>query len=241
MAGVVTFYFDRYMYWNYVIPENLTDLEQEISDLKTQNRKDRMKDWNMRQNINLLYLEHLDREATDKEVSHWIWNGLELEEIESAIKNSDEYSNILYQSKKGSGGMTQEEKVVSSNILEELERDTGINFSETKNDYFRWMYYENEKYKSINIEGLMFEAVVDLGPRSLDDGIWDSDNKIKSFFVKNGFRLSGENVGMGTFVGSEGWIKNDVICRVSSQHIRESNLNNIFSEVHHQVYCSVLK
>jgi len=93
-------------------------------------------------------------------------------------------------------------------FLENLEKETKIDFSEIKDIEFSWMPGRTDKQ---NVKGKMFQATKKV-ESPWEEGLWEISRKIKIYFQNNGFEeiYSTE----GTAVGSRGYKKDNMVCIV---------------------------
>ena len=93
-----------------------------------------------------------------------------------------------------------------SNLLENLEQETGINFSEVQDVEFKWIVNVDPQIKEETVSGKGFEANV-IPSEQFD--------KIHPFLIDNGFKTNVYNLAAGTISGLTGYIKNKTVCTVA--------------------------
>lgn len=90
-------------------------------------------------------------------------------------------------------------------LLEELEQETGIDFSEIEEAEIFWIVKVDPKLEEATIEGKGFEV----------EGISDlQGTKIENFLESRGFVVDIYNVADGTIVGAVGYKKDQIVCSV---------------------------
>lgn len=90
-------------------------------------------------------------------------------------------------------------------VLEELEQETGIDFSEIEQTEFKWVIKVDPKVEEVDIEGKGFEV------KEISSEQFDS---IYSFFKDKGFEIDLYNIADGTISGLRGYKKDKVACVV---------------------------
>lgn len=90
-----------------------------------------------------------------------------------------------------------------STLLEILEQETGIDFSEIKDAEFTWHLEKEEK----EISGKGFEA---------EKISIDQHNKIEHFLQSRGFFIDEYNISAGTAVKAVGFQKDEFVCNVAA-------------------------
>lgn len=90
-----------------------------------------------------------------------------------------------------------------STILENLKQETEIAFSEIQEVEFDWFTQPGMQKTSIQGKGLEVEEIPD-----------QQYIEIESFFKDNGFEIDQYNITSGTVVGSVGYKKNEIVCRI---------------------------
>ncbi|XOB40381.1 MAG: hypothetical protein ACKKMR_03680 [Candidatus Nealsonbacteria bacterium] len=91
-------------------------------------------------------------------------------------------------------------------LLENLEQETGIDFSEIQPVEFKWVVKVDPKVEEVDIEGKGFEA------KRISNGQYDS---VESFLIDRGFEKNLYNIADATFVGLVGYKKDQIVCTVS--------------------------
>lgn len=89
-------------------------------------------------------------------------------------------------------------------LLEEIEKDNMIDFTEIQDVSFNWNYYDGIIMQKIKIDGLGFHA----------QNITKSAASIGRYLKDNGFLSNIDNVTAGDFSGLEGYQKDNTICLV---------------------------
>jgi len=98
-----------------------------------------------------------------------------------------------------------EEKDEITNLLEELKKETGIDFSEIHDVKFKWIIEVDPKVKEVNVKGKGFEVT----------GITDEQYLvIEPFFQGKEFEIDLYNVSAGTVAGAVGYKKDDIVCLI---------------------------
>jgi len=91
------------------------------------------------------------------------------------------------------------------NLLENLEQETGIDFSAIADVEFDWMVEKDKEMERVTIQGRGFEA----------QGIpTEQYAKIESFLKDNGFEADIYNAAAGTISGLDGYRKDYLVCIV---------------------------
>ena len=99
----------------------------------------------------------------------------------------------------------EEPKGEISILLENLEQETGIDFSEEQEIQFIWYTGINGELNEVVIQGKGFEV----------KGVSSEDHrKVESFFQDKGFEIDVYNITDGTFVGLVGYQKDRIVCTV---------------------------
>ena len=119
------------------------------------------------------------------------------------------YQLILQSSEEEPG-----EKDETTNLLEELKEETGIDFSEIHDVKFKWITEVDPKVKEVNVEGKGFEVT----------GITDEQYLgIEPFFQGKEFEIDLYNVSSGTVAGAVGYKlaspaggKDDIVCLITA-------------------------
>lgn len=91
-------------------------------------------------------------------------------------------------------------------LLENLEQETGIDFSEIEETEFKWIVKVDPKVEEENVSGKGFEANV------ISSEEFDS---IHPFLINNGFKTDVYNFADGTISGLRGYRKDKAVCAVS--------------------------
>jgi len=102
-------------------------------------------------------------------------------------------------------------KCVSSDeilsLLEDLEQETEIDFSEIKTTEFKWVVKVDPKVEEVDIEGKGFEV----------KGISiDQEAKVEEFLKNKGFKENLYNIADGTVSGLTGYRKDQIVCIIIS-------------------------
>lgn len=90
-----------------------------------------------------------------------------------------------------------------STLLESLEQETRIDFSEIKDVEFTWYLKEGEK----EISGKGFEA------KEISD---EQYTEIENFFQSRGFFIDQYNISAGTVAGAVGFQKDEFVCNLAA-------------------------
>jgi hypothetical protein len=93
-----------------------------------------------------------------------------------------------------------------SNFLEDLEQETGIDFSEIENVEFNWVVKVEPETTEETVAGKGFEA------KRIPSEQFDS---IHPFFTDNGFKTDVYNIAAGTISGLTGYKKDKNVCTVA--------------------------
>ncbi|MFC1629850.1 hypothetical protein ACFL11_01375 [Patescibacteria group bacterium] len=86
-------------------------------------------------------------------------------------------------------------------LLDNIEKETGVNFSAIKQVEFKWIAQESRE--GLTIKGKGFEAKGVTGEKG---------DKVESFFKDNIFEIDLYNITDGTVVGLKGYKKNNIVC-----------------------------
>ena len=100
----------------------------------------------------------------------------------------------------------EETKDEVSILLESLEQETEIDFSEIRDVEFRWIVGVDQETTEKTVAGKGFEA-----NRILSEQF----DSIHSFFTDNGFGVDIYNVAAGTVSGLTGYKKDKIVCTVT--------------------------
>lgn len=90
------------------------------------------------------------------------------------------------------------------NILNDLKAATSVSFSSPQDVEFSWYEYTGEK----KIKGRGF---------SISQTASSNLNLVEQFFKDNGYQMDMYNVADGTIVGSEGYMKDTIVCKVRQE------------------------
>jgi len=93
-----------------------------------------------------------------------------------------------------------------SNLLENLEQETGIDFSEIQDVAFKWIVKVDPTITEETVAGKGFEA------NRISSEQYDS---IEQFLKDNGFEVDLYNIADGLFTGLVGYKKDQIVCTVS--------------------------
>ncbi len=93
-----------------------------------------------------------------------------------------------------------------SNLLEGLEQETGIDFSEAEEVEFKWVVKVDPEITEEIVVGKGFEA------KRILNGQYDS---VKSFLIDNGFKTDVYNMAAGTISESTGYKRDKAVCAVA--------------------------
>ncbi len=93
-----------------------------------------------------------------------------------------------------------------SSLLNNLEQETGIDFSEIQSLGFKWVVKVDPEVQEVDIEGKGFEA------NRISSEQYDS---VESFLEDKGFEVDVYNVAAGTVSGLAGYKKDQLICLVA--------------------------
>ncbi|XOB46418.1 MAG: hypothetical protein ACKKMV_03140 [Candidatus Nealsonbacteria bacterium] len=91
-------------------------------------------------------------------------------------------------------------------LLEDLEQETGIDFSEIQPVEFKWVVKVDPKVEEVDISGKGFEA------NRISSEQYDS---IEQFLKDNGFEVDIYNIAAGTISESTGYKKDKAVCAVA--------------------------
>jgi len=105
------------------------------------------------------------------------------------------------------GVFPSEQDGESSDILKELEQETGIDFSEIQPLEFKWVVAVDPKVKEVDIEGKGF------GVRGIPA---EQELKVTEFLTNNGFKKDLYNMADGTVAGLTGYKKDQIVCVVAA-------------------------
>jgi len=104
-------------------------------------------------------------------------------------------------------------------LLEDLEQETGIDFSEVAEVEFKWVVKVDPKVEEVDISGKGFEAT-DISSEQYDS--------VESFLIDRGFEKDLYNMADGTFVGLKGYKKDQIVCTVSGGSTpQEPDINDV--------------
>jgi len=104
-------------------------------------------------------------------------------------------------------------------LLESLEQETGIDFSEIQPVDFKWVVKVDPKVEEEAVSGKGFEA------ERISSEQYDS---VESFLADRGFEVDLYNMADGTFVGLKGYKKDQIVCTVSGGSTpQEPDINNV--------------
>lgn len=91
------------------------------------------------------------------------------------------------------------------NLFENLEQETGIDFSEEQEVEFQWYVEEDGKLSQVTIQGKGFEV----------KGVSSEDYRnVESFFRDKDFEIDLYNIASGTVVGLIGYKKGEIVCTI---------------------------
>ena len=92
------------------------------------------------------------------------------------------------------------------NLMQSLEKESMINFSEIEPDALIWNYSQFEKIESIGLQGYMFSV----------RGTKVKDEIVNKFFEEKGFIFDVFNAADGIYVGQVGYQSDSMVCTVVS-------------------------
>jgi hypothetical protein len=90
------------------------------------------------------------------------------------------------------------------NLLNDIEENTGIDFSEIENRSFEWSFVDGEVLQ-LSIEGKSFEA------KKITN---ENYNKVDSYFKEKEFEVDVTNSASATFSGVKGYKRGSMVCLV---------------------------
>lgn len=117
-------------------------------------------------------------------------------------------------------------------LMEEIERSTGIDFSQVEDVNFNWNYYDGIMMQKEKVNGLGFHA----------QNITKSATMIKRLLKDNGFGESLDNTKNGDFESLDGFIKNQTVCLIQEIVIEQGEISetqNLPRNI--KVNCAILK
>jgi len=104
-------------------------------------------------------------------------------------------------------------------LLEDLEQETGIDFSEIQDVEFKWVVKVDPEIIEETVAGKGFEAT-DISSEQYDS--------VESFLIDRGFEKDLYNMADGTFVGLKGYKKDQIVCTVSGGSTpQEPDINDV--------------
>ncbi len=87
-------------------------------------------------------------------------------------------------------------------LLQEIDRENGIGFSEIEDVKFNWNYFDGTQMQKQRVSGLGYHA----------QDILKSGASIARYLKDNGFMTSIDNTTPGDFKSLDGFIKDDIVC-----------------------------
>jgi len=111
----------------------------------------------------------------------------------------------LWMSTKQEAPFIEETEDEVSNLLENLEQETGIDFSDIVDVEFDWMVEKNNNMERVAIQGKGFEA---------NEISIEQYSEVESFLRDNGFVADIYNAAAGTISGLDGYRKDYLVCVV---------------------------
>jgi hypothetical protein len=117
-------------------------------------------------------------------------------------------------------------------LMSEIEKSTGIDFSQEEDVSFNWNYYDGIMMQKEKAKGLGFHA----------QNVTKSANIIKKNLKDNGFNENLDNSRAGDFDSLDGLIKNQTVCLIQENIIQQGEISqtqNLPRNI--KVNCALLK